>query len=171
MPSFGIPQSRYGSQGTISNFHTVFGVGAGETSTPPLLDLSEFPSLTNRAGQGDPMPQPSPMPGKQPYGKWNICMPAWNSSLCNFTFPVKYGMPHLCMKTLQFTSIIGIIFLSWLDLQSLKKMKTFIVENYNLIYLSKTFLNSIFCQIFYMGVTHGLLLWRKNVLYKLLQIL
>jgi len=67
MPSFGIPQGRYGSQGSISNFHTVFGVGSGDTSTPPLLDLSEFPSLTNRAGQGDSMPQPSPMPGKQPY--------------------------------------------------------------------------------------------------------
>lgn len=68
MPSFGLPQSRYGSQGAINNFHTVFGVGGGgDTSTPPLLDLSEFPSLTNRAGQGDSMPQPSPMPGKQPY--------------------------------------------------------------------------------------------------------
>ncbi|XP_076242961.1 CCR4-NOT transcription complex subunit regena isoform X2 [Calliopsis andreniformis] len=42
------------------------GGGGGDTSTPPLLDLSEFPSLTNR-GQGDSMPQPSPMPGKQPY--------------------------------------------------------------------------------------------------------
>jgi len=74
MPSFGIPQGRYGSQGTISNFHTVFGVaGGGDTSTPPLLDLSEFPSLTNRAGQGDSMPQPSPMPGKQPYGKCSNC--------------------------------------------------------------------------------------------------
>lgn len=88
MPSFGIPQSRYGSQGTISNFHTVFGVGSGETSTPPLLDLSEFPSLTNRAGQGDPMPQPSPMPGKQPYGKY-ACMPACNSSRCGFSLSVK----------------------------------------------------------------------------------
>jgi hypothetical protein len=74
MPSFGIPQGRYGSQGSISNFHTVFGVGSGDTSTPPLLDLSEFPSLTNRAGQGDSMPQPSPMPGKQPYGKCIVCL-------------------------------------------------------------------------------------------------
>lgn len=66
MGSFGMPQSRaYGSQGAINNFHSVFG-GGGDTSTPPLLDLSEFPSLTNR-GQGDSMPQPSPMPGKQPY--------------------------------------------------------------------------------------------------------
>ncbi|KZC07316.1 PREDICTED: CCR4-NOT transcription complex subunit 2 [Dufourea novaeangliae] len=68
MGTFGIPQSRnYGSQGQINNFHSVFGSGGGgDTSTPPLLDLSEFPSLTNR-GQGDSMPQPSPMPGKQPY--------------------------------------------------------------------------------------------------------
>ena len=73
MPSYGIPQSRYGSQGTINNFHAVFGVGGnGDTSTPPLLDLSEFPSLTNRAGQGDSMPQPSPMPGKQPYGELSV---------------------------------------------------------------------------------------------------
>ncbi|XP_032669386.1 CCR4-NOT transcription complex subunit 2 isoform X2 [Odontomachus brunneus] len=68
MGSFGIPPSRnYGSQGAVNNFHSVFGSGGGgDTSTPPLLDLSEFPSLTNR-GQGDSMPQPSPMPGKQPY--------------------------------------------------------------------------------------------------------
>lgn len=69
MGSFGLPPSRnYGSQSAVNNFHSVFGSGGGgDTSTPPLLDLSEFPSLTNR-GQGDSMPQPSPMPGKQPYG-------------------------------------------------------------------------------------------------------
>ncbi|XP_075227875.1 CCR4-NOT transcription complex subunit regena [Lycorma delicatula] len=69
MGTFGMPPSRtYGnSQGAMSNFHSVFGGGGGgDTSTPPLLDLSEFPSLTNR-GQGDAMPQPSTMPGKQPY--------------------------------------------------------------------------------------------------------
>lgn len=79
MGSFGIPQSRsYGSQGAINNFHSVFGSGGGgDTSTPPLLDLSEFPSLTNR-GQGDSMPQPSPMPGKQAYG---LCHLLFNSSL------------------------------------------------------------------------------------------
>lgn len=97
MPSFGIPQGRYGSQGTISNFHTVFGVGGGgETSTPPLLDLSEFPSLTNRAGQGDSMPQPSPMPGKQPYGECNNYMPACN---LGFSVPVQRVapvLPYLC---------------------------------------------------------------------------
>lgn len=70
MGSFSIPQNRsYGSQGGIGSFHSVFGGGgSGDASTPPLLDLSEFPSLTNR-GQGDSMPQPSTMPGKQPYGK------------------------------------------------------------------------------------------------------
>uniref|UniRef100_A0A1B6E6A9 NOT2/NOT3/NOT5 C-terminal domain-containing protein n=1 Tax=Clastoptera arizonana TaxID=38151 RepID=A0A1B6E6A9_9HEMI len=68
MGSFSIPQNRsYGSQGGIGSFHSVFGGGgSGDASTPPLLDLSEFPSLTNR-GQGDSMPQPSTMPGKQPY--------------------------------------------------------------------------------------------------------
>lgn len=71
MGSFGIPQSRsYGSQGVMNSYHSVFGNsgGGGDTSTPPLLDLSEFPSLTNRGQQGDSMPQPSPMPGKQAYG-------------------------------------------------------------------------------------------------------
>lgn len=74
MGTFGMPPNRtYGSsQGAMSNFHSVFGGGGGgDTSTPPLLDLSEFPSLTNR-GQGDAMPQPSTMPGKQPYGKFII---------------------------------------------------------------------------------------------------
>lgn len=72
MSGFGLPTNRtYGSQG-INNFHSAFygaNSGGGDTSTPPLLDLSEFPSLTNR-GQGDStMPQPNPMQGKQPYGK------------------------------------------------------------------------------------------------------
>lgn len=57
---------QYGSQMGVSNFPSVFGGVPGENSTPPLLDLSEFPSLTNR-GQGESMPQPSPMTGKQPY--------------------------------------------------------------------------------------------------------
>lgn len=66
MGGFGMPPNRqYGSQGTMNSFHSVFGV-SGDNNTPPLLDLNEFPSLTNR-GQGDSMPQPSPMPGKQPY--------------------------------------------------------------------------------------------------------
>jgi len=71
--TFGISSNRtYGSQGGVNNFHSVFGAGgSGDTSTPPLLDLSEFPSL-NR-GQGDSMPQPNlPMAGKQPYGKYSF---------------------------------------------------------------------------------------------------
>lgn len=46
------------------SLHTVF--GSGDTNTPPLLDLNEFPSLTNRSS-GDNVPQPSPMPGAKPY--------------------------------------------------------------------------------------------------------
>lgn len=66
-------RSYVGSQG-LANFHSVFsggsgGGGSGDSSTPPLLDLSEFPSLTNRGGQGESLPQPSSLPaGKQPYG-------------------------------------------------------------------------------------------------------
>ncbi|KAK9498522.1 hypothetical protein O3M35_003138 [Rhynocoris fuscipes] len=70
-----------GSSG-LSNFHVFTApssANAGTTgsasdhtsaagSTPPLLDLSEFPSLTNRGGQGESLPQPSTLPaGKQPY--------------------------------------------------------------------------------------------------------
>lgn len=62
------------SMGNISrfnasnNFHSVFGEG-GDTSTPPLLDLSEFPSLTAR-GAGDQAPTAAPPPpGSKPYGK------------------------------------------------------------------------------------------------------
>uniref|UniRef100_A0A023F166 Putative ccr4-not transcription complex subunit 2 n=1 Tax=Triatoma infestans TaxID=30076 RepID=A0A023F166_TRIIF len=51
-----------GSAGNASDHTTTAG------STPPLLDLSEFPSLTNRGGQGESLPQPSTLPaGKQPY--------------------------------------------------------------------------------------------------------
>ncbi|BES93574.1 CCR4-NOT transcription complex subunit [Nesidiocoris tenuis] len=66
-------RSYVGSQG-LANFHSVFsggsgaGGGGGDSSTPPLLDMSEFPSLTNRGGQGESLPQPSTLPaGKQPY--------------------------------------------------------------------------------------------------------
>ncbi|XP_063374861.1 regulator of gene activity isoform X3 [Cydia amplana] len=49
-----------------SNYHSVFGEG-GDTSTPPLLDLSEFPSLTAR-GAGDQAPAAAPPPpGSKPY--------------------------------------------------------------------------------------------------------
>ncbi|KAJ8942648.1 hypothetical protein NQ318_013361 [Aromia moschata] len=50
--------------GSYSSFNSVF--GSGDTNTPSLLDLSEFPSLTNRSS-GDNVPQPSPMPGAKPY--------------------------------------------------------------------------------------------------------
>lgn len=56
----------YSSQSTLNNLHSVF--GTADNNTPPLLDLSEFPSLTNR-NSSDSMPQPSPMPGAKPYGK------------------------------------------------------------------------------------------------------
>lgn len=49
---------------SYGSLHSVF--GSTDTSTPPLLDLSEFPSLTNR-NTGDNVPQPSPMPGGKPY--------------------------------------------------------------------------------------------------------
>lgn len=70
-------QSRgYGSGGTnISNFHSVFGNSVSDTGTPPLLDLSEFPSLTNARGQNDlAMPLSSSMqtPGSKPYGMIKI---------------------------------------------------------------------------------------------------
>ncbi|XP_065094810.1 regulator of gene activity isoform X2 [Ochlerotatus camptorhynchus] len=68
-------QSRgYGSQSgnSINNFHSVFDNGTSETGTPPLLDLSEFPSLTNaRGGQNDQsLPQSNALqpPGSKPYG-------------------------------------------------------------------------------------------------------
>ncbi|KAG6457537.1 hypothetical protein O3G_MSEX010341 [Manduca sexta] len=49
-----------------NNYHSVFGEG-GDTSTPPLLDLSEFPSLTAR-GAGDQAPAAAPPPpGSKPY--------------------------------------------------------------------------------------------------------
>lgn len=63
--------SRYGqnSNSTLSSFHSVF--GNNDTGTPPLLDLSEFPSLTNARGN-DSMPQSNIIqtPGSKPYGKY-----------------------------------------------------------------------------------------------------
>lgn len=87
--------------GSYGSFNTVFGTNSSsaasgglpsssDTNTPPLLDLSEFPSLTNRGNptsqssnnpsavgslSGDSagstvgvgLPQPSPMPGSKPY--------------------------------------------------------------------------------------------------------
>lgn len=68
-------QSRgYGSQGgnSINNYHSVFGSSTVDSGTPLLLDLNEFPSLTNARGQNDHSMQPSnPLqpPGSKPYGK------------------------------------------------------------------------------------------------------
>ncbi|XP_055903495.1 regulator of gene activity isoform X2 [Eupeodes corollae] len=73
MGSFMQSTRGYGSGGTgnsLNNFHNVFG-GSGDTATPPLLDLSEFPSLTNVRGQNDQsLPQTNPLqpPGSKPYG-------------------------------------------------------------------------------------------------------
>jgi CCR4-NOT transcription complex subunit 2 len=74
-PMSSFMQSRgYGSQSggnSINNFHSVFGNSTSDT--PPLLDLSEFPSLTNARGGGQndqTIPQPNPLqpPGSKPYG-------------------------------------------------------------------------------------------------------
>lgn len=98
MGNFAMPPHRSygGSQSGLSNFHSVFGgsggSGGGDSSTPPLLDLSEFPSLTSR-GQGDTMPQPTPMPGKQPYVGM-VKQPANDSSeftMSNEDFPALPG--------------------------------------------------------------------------------
>lgn len=81
MGSFMQSSRGYGSQtsNSLSNYH-VFGSGnaAGDTvTTPPLLDLSEFPSLTNargNSGQSDhsllSQSQSNPLqpPGSKPYG-------------------------------------------------------------------------------------------------------
>lgn len=65
----------YGSQNSVNSLQSVFsatnsnGLVNSSNSSPPLLDLSEFPSLTSR-GQNDSLPQSNAtMPGKQPYGK------------------------------------------------------------------------------------------------------
>lgn len=66
-------RSSYGSQNSVSSLQSVFSSTnsnglVNSNSSPPLLDLSEFPSLTNR-GQNDSLPQSNAtMPGKQPYG-------------------------------------------------------------------------------------------------------
>ncbi len=70
-------RSSYGSQNSVNNLQSVFsstnsnGLVNSSNSSPPLLDLSEFPSLTSR-GQNDSLPQANAtMPGKQPYGKYS----------------------------------------------------------------------------------------------------
>lgn len=60
--------ARYGSQGGssgLNNFQSVF----GSSETPPtLLDMSEFPSLTNARGQNDQHSNVLQAPGSKPYG-------------------------------------------------------------------------------------------------------
>jgi len=62
-----------GGGGPLNNFH-VFGGGSGaDSSTPALLDPTEFPSLTNARGQNDQtLPQSNPLqpPGSKPYGNF-----------------------------------------------------------------------------------------------------
>lgn len=68
--NFGGP---HGGGGGIGNIH-MFGNSMSET--PPLLDLSEFPSLTNSRGQNEhALPPSTPMqpPGSKPYGKYIHC--------------------------------------------------------------------------------------------------
>ncbi|XP_030562414.1 regulator of gene activity isoform X2 [Drosophila novamexicana] len=59
-----------GGGGPLNNFH-VFGGGSGaDSSTPALLDPTEFPSLTNARGQNDQtLPQSNTLqpPGSKPY--------------------------------------------------------------------------------------------------------
>lgn len=61
--------ARFGSQGGssgISSFQSVFGV----SDTPPtLLDMSEFPSLTNARGMQNDHSNVLQAPGSKPYGK------------------------------------------------------------------------------------------------------
>lgn len=77
---FGMAPNRtaYGSQGIFGNFHSVFGSnnGAGNSgdnsNTSPLLDLSDFPSLSrggasSQGGETISSIAPSPLTRKQPY--------------------------------------------------------------------------------------------------------
>ncbi|XP_055384296.1 regulator of gene activity [Condylostylus longicornis] len=73
MNSFMQTSRGYGSGSggnALNNFHSVFVGNTGDSSTPALLDLSEFPSLTNARGQNDQsLPQSNPLqpPGSKPY--------------------------------------------------------------------------------------------------------
>ncbi|KAI5712991.1 hypothetical protein M8J75_012832 [Diaphorina citri] len=72
---FGMAPNRtaYGSQGFFGNFHSVFGSNNGtgnsgdNSNTSPLLDLSDFPSLSRGGSQGGESIVPSPLTRKQPY--------------------------------------------------------------------------------------------------------
>ncbi|KAB0795682.1 hypothetical protein PPYR_09743 [Photinus pyralis] len=66
MPGLG-GSNQIGSMSALGGYNSLQSVfGSGDTNTPPLLDLSEFPSLTNRNAT-DNVPQPNPMPGAKPY--------------------------------------------------------------------------------------------------------
>lgn len=66
-------RTAYGSQGFFGNFHSVFGSNNGtgnsgdNSNTSPLLDLSDFPSLSRGGSQGGESIAPSPLTRKQPY--------------------------------------------------------------------------------------------------------
>ncbi|VEN64787.1 unnamed protein product [Callosobruchus maculatus] len=73
LPAMG-NSNQVGNMNTLGNysFNSVF--GSGDSNTPSLLDLSEFPSLTNNRGGGTSgdgthasLSAPGPMPGAKPY--------------------------------------------------------------------------------------------------------
>lgn len=76
---------RYGSQsGGINNFQSVF----GSSDTPPtLLDMSEFPSLTN-ARQNDQHSNVLQAPGSKPYGMSIVSISADLMTMLTLSFLV-----------------------------------------------------------------------------------
>lgn len=62
-------RTAYGSQGFFGFFGSNNGTGnSGDNSnTSPLLDLSDFPSLSRGGSQGGESIAPSPLTRKQPY--------------------------------------------------------------------------------------------------------
>lgn len=63
-----------GQNTSMGNFH-VFGSSIVDTVTPPLLDLSEFPSLTNSRGPNEHSLASSnsmQTPGNKPYGMFIV---------------------------------------------------------------------------------------------------
>lgn len=90
MGSF-MQSARYGSQsGGINNFQSVF---ASSSDTPPTLDMSEFPSLTN-ARQNDQHSNVFQAPGSKPYGRLSttIYMQTVVTILTLFAFCFSVGM-------------------------------------------------------------------------------
>lgn len=67
MGSF-MPSRGYVGQNSNSglSFHNVF--GNNDTGTPPLLDLSEFPTLNARGNDSMPQSNIIQTPGSKPYG-------------------------------------------------------------------------------------------------------